>query len=209
TQDGFTKPDLVAPGRRIVSDIDTNSYLAQTYSDRIVDKKYFRMSGTSMAAPVVSGMVALILEEHPEFTPGQVKYVLLDSDRDVLGDDTADAVLADEAVFYTETPGDTDEGLTPSNLLFRPAVVVPPGIVAYVLGADNPVAKAAIIGLDLEAAGIAGATLETVDWSAIKWNAIKWDAIKWDAIKWDAIKWDAIKWDAIKWSAIKWSAFPE
>ncbi len=206
TQDGFDKPDVVAPGRRIISDIDTNSYLAQNYTDRVVDKKYFRMSGTSMAAPVISGMVALILEEHPEFTPGQVKYVLLDSDRDVRGDHTADAVLADEAVFYTETPGDTDEGLTPSNLLFRPAVVVPVGVVAYVLGADDPVAEAEIVGLDLEAAGIAGSTLDTVDWGAIKWGAIKWDAIKWGAIKWGAIKWGAIKWGAIKWGAIEWDA---
>ncbi|MCH7997900.1 MAG: S8 family peptidase [Chloroflexi bacterium] len=191
TQDGFSKPDVVAPGRRIISDIDTDSFLAQTYPDRVVDKKYFRMSGTSMSAPVISGMVALILEEHPEFTPGQVKYVLQDSFRYV---DGFKAPLADQSVFFNGTPGNTDIGLTPSYLFFRPAVVVPVGVVAFVLGADDPVAEAQRVGLDLEAAGIAGANLDTVDWGAIKW---------------DAIKWGAIKWGAIKWSAIKWSAFPE
>ncbi len=203
TQDGFSKPDVVAPGRRIISDIDTDSYQAQNNPDRVVDKKYFRMSGTSMSAPVVSGMVALVLEEHPEFTPGQVKYVLQDSFRYV---DGFKAPLADEAVFFNGTPGNTDVGLIPSSLLFRPAVVVPPGLIAYVLGADDPVAEAQRVGLDLEAAGIAGATLDTVDWGAIKWGAIKWDAIKWGAIKWGAIKWGAIKWGAIKWGAIKWDA---
>src|SRR5712692_10340199 len=63
TQDGFYKPDVVAPGRKIVSTLaGPRVTLATTYPDRIVDTNYIRLSGTSMAAPVVAGTVALLLE---------------------------------------------------------------------------------------------------------------------------------------------------
>ncbi len=207
TQDGFDKPDIVAPGRRIISDIDTDSFLAQTYPDNVVDNFYFSMSGTSMSAPVVSGVAALMLEQNPGWTPGEVKFVLMDTARNIRGDRfSAGGPVADQAVFFSGTPGNTNDGLTPSYFLSRAPFVVPPGVIAYVLGSPDPVAEAQLVGLDLEAAGISGATLGTVDWGAIKWGAIKWDAIKWDAIKWDAITWGAITWGAITWDAIMWDA---
>ena len=63
-------------------------------------------------------------------------------------------------------------------------------LIASVLSAPDPQAEADAVGLDLEAIGIDGDSLDTVAWDAIKWNAIKWSAIQWDAIKWNAIKWN-------------------
>jgi serine protease AprX len=206
TQDGFSKPDLVAPGRSIVSSTHQDAYLAKAHGKSVVDNEYFRMSGTSMASPVVSGLVALILEENPEFTPGQVKYVLMETARNISGDNfSAGGPRADKAVFFKGTPGNTDDDLSPA-LAFRAPVVAPPGVIAYILGAKDPKKAAGEVGINLKDAGLDKMDLDNVKWDAIRWDAIRWDAIRWDAIRWDAIRWDAIRWDAIRWDAIRWDA---
>ncbi|MCI0818165.1 MAG: S8 family peptidase, partial [Chloroflexi bacterium] len=193
TQDGFSKPDLVAPGRSIVASTDTQAFLANKHGKSVVDDEYFRMSGTSMAAPVVSGIVALILEENPEFTPGQVKYVLMETARKISGDKfSAGGPLADKAVFFDGKLGNTDDDLSPA-LAFRAPVVVPPGLIAYVLDAKDPKKAAKAVGFDLQDAGLKDKTLKNVKWDSIRWDSIRWDAIRWDAIRWDAIRWDAIR----------------
>lgn len=78
TKDKFPKPDLVAPGTNIVSMMTgSNGTLASLYQQNIVDRVYFRMSGTSMAAPMVSGAVALLLQAEPTLTPDEVKFRLM------------------------------------------------------------------------------------------------------------------------------------
>src|SRR6185503_20699958 len=78
--DGVLKPDLVAPGNRIVAASADGDYLATTYPERITSGRgntsYIELSGTSMAAAVVSGAAALLLEARPELTPAQVKAAL-------------------------------------------------------------------------------------------------------------------------------------
>ncbi len=77
TQDGVTKPDVVAPGRYMVAPLaSTSAKLAVQDPTRIVDGTYLRLSGTSMAAPVVSGIAALAFQKHPEWTNDQVKWLL-------------------------------------------------------------------------------------------------------------------------------------
>jgi serine protease AprX len=70
TQDGFQKPDVYAPGAHIVSVLAPNSYFARECPTCVIDGDYIRTSGTSMAAPMISGLVADVLEAHPDLTPG-------------------------------------------------------------------------------------------------------------------------------------------
>ncbi|MBU3078089.1 S8 family serine peptidase [Sphingomonas quercus] len=77
TADGRAKPDLVAPGERIIS----ARYDWQTSRAAIpeVETLYAEMSGTSMAAPHVSGLLAAFLSQRLEFVgePDKVKRILL------------------------------------------------------------------------------------------------------------------------------------
>jgi len=74
------KPDLVAPGSHIVAAESADSYLAKTYPERHVagtgTNAYMQLSGTSMAAAVVSGAVAVLLEERGNLKPIEIKQTL-------------------------------------------------------------------------------------------------------------------------------------
>jgi serine protease AprX len=74
------KPDVVAPGTRVVSAEAADSYLARTYAMRHVAgtgaNAYMQLSGTSMAAGVVSGSIALLLEHRPHLKPADAKAIL-------------------------------------------------------------------------------------------------------------------------------------
>ncbi|MEP7359301.1 MAG: S8 family serine peptidase, partial [Anaerolineales bacterium] len=91
TLDGFAKPDVLAPGSNLVSFMYNNprdgvdgantANLAKIHPDYSANSTMFRMSGTSMATGVMSGIVALMLQANPGLTPDQVKYRLMDTAR--------------------------------------------------------------------------------------------------------------------------------
>ena len=78
--DMVIKPDVVAPGTRIVSAEAEGSYLSRTFPDRHVTgagrAAYMQLSGTSMSAGVVSGTVALLLQEKRRLKPVDVRAVV-------------------------------------------------------------------------------------------------------------------------------------
>lgn len=104
TIDGRTKPDITAPGNFVVSSV-SNADLRYAlsggqFAGTIVDTlqgsnttwSFATLQGTSMAAPVVAGVVALMLEANPMLTQAQIKTILQQSalrDADVLSEGAA------------------------------------------------------------------------------------------------------------------------
>lgn len=76
TQDGVQKPDVLAPGAHIVSTLAPNSAFATLCPSCVTQGAYFQASGTSLAAPIVSGIVADLLTAHPDWTPDMVKAAI-------------------------------------------------------------------------------------------------------------------------------------
>jgi serine protease AprX len=80
--DHIVKPDLVAPGNRIVSLRVPGSTMDTLHPQFEVGPPsgtpmYYMLSGTSMSTPIVSGAVALMLQQNPALTPDQVKARLM------------------------------------------------------------------------------------------------------------------------------------
>ena len=89
--DGFAKPDFVAPGDNLLSVAAAGSALREAQEARGNTGNYMRLSGTSMAAAVASGVVALVLEVNRGLTPNTVKAVL---------EYTSIPVFNDEGAYY-------------------------------------------------------------------------------------------------------------
>ena len=78
TADGRMKPDCVAPGERIFS-VRSDAKIRANGPPATFEQLYTEMSGTSMAAPHVSGLIAAFLSKRKEFLgrPDDVKKILL------------------------------------------------------------------------------------------------------------------------------------
>jgi serine protease AprX len=78
TAEGFVKPDIVAPGGHLSGLMSFDSEIVTSHPEYHDGGRYFEMSGTSQAAGVVSGVVALMLQYEPSLTPDEVKCRLMD-----------------------------------------------------------------------------------------------------------------------------------
>ena len=76
TAAGLAKPDLVAPGRYVISTRSFGSKIEADNPKALQAPSYIRGSGSSQAAAVTSGNIALLLAARPTLTPDQVKAIL-------------------------------------------------------------------------------------------------------------------------------------
>ena len=163
TQDGFTKPDFVAPGRRIITTLAPNSSFALNYPSFLVGSQYIQLSGTSVAAPVVSGVAALYIESNPTVRPGQLKGVLLaTANRLGVAGSGAGYPDAQHAITYLGLIGNADHGLDPNDYLK----------VLYMAAHSLTV-------------------LPVVSWDSVSWDSVSWDTVSWDSVSWDAVIWSS------------------
>jgi serine protease AprX len=198
------KPDLVAPGRRIVAVRAPGSTLDRLLPDHVVPAAngatYFRLTGTSMATAVVSGEVALLLERQPGLTPDQVKAVLMGTTRQF-----------GQSSGSTPPPGSIGAGLSdayaavnsgsrgPANRGRRPADPAATSLYPAVYGQP-------LSWLNILAGGLAWNVLtwDNLAWDNIAWDNLAWDNIAWDNLAWDNIAWDNIAWDNLAWDNLAW-----
>ncbi len=159
TSDGFVKPDLMAPGVDIVSVLSANSLWRTQHADRVTaNGQYFRLSGASMATPMVTGAVALLLQAEPNLTPDQVKYRLLQT----AGKVGKGKYLDVYALITQKTTESANIGIPASQLLWT---------------GSEPV--------QWESVNWNAVNWNAVNWNAVNWNAVNWNAVNWNAIDWD------------------------
>jgi serine protease AprX len=240
--DGDMKPDIVAPGVGTESLAAANSTLYHTYSDYLLDgtrrtafKPYLSLTGTSMAAPVVAGTVALMLEANPDLTPNAVKAILQYTAQEREGTswfaqgagmlNTLGAIrMADffeQPQEGLETPGDTIEGewVAWSQHLFWGNNRIAGGLP---LPGSNAWATDVEWGAQATAAGtpvVGGVRVDdTIVWSThrsgddtIVWSTNGRDTIVWSTYSDDTIVWstytddDTIVWSTDSRDTIVWS----
>ena len=117
--ENIVKPDVVAPGNKIISLEAGGSYIATHYPAEHIagsgTNGYFRMSGTSMSAPMISGGAALLLQASPGMSPDQVKF-LMQSGATYMRDGGLLAAGAGNANLWTSRQEQANSGLINSLL---------------------------------------------------------------------------------------------
>jgi serine protease AprX len=235
TQDGFSKPDLVAPGVSIVSDRDVDSTIDKEHPNARVGDGYFKGSGTSQAAAIVSGIASLLFKTDPYLTPDGVKGILMQTAQPLPGSpagsgtgevDTQMAVrLAHRGAGSRIT---SNVGLLPSNgsgslEVSRGSLHVYadlPGDGMYENDADATLDLVAgeidVLGQPWTATGWMATGWAASAWPdltalATGWNTMYWQGSSWGTTtvpgtSWSGTAWQATGWSATGWSATGWSA---
>jgi len=201
-------PDLLAPGVHMVSLRDPGSFVDQTYaSTGAVGDRFFRGSGTSQAAAVVSGAAALLLSQRPDLTPDQVKQLLVDSAQRLHGEPTNRQGAGEIDLTRTlsaHTPDDSsrDEGrravgtgtLEGSRGSFHLSMN------GVVLSGEQD-----IFGHAWDSAAMARAEAAGNTWSGGMWNGNTWSGNTWSGNTWSGNTWSGNTWSGNTWSGNTWS----
>jgi serine protease AprX len=170
-QTGAIKPDLVAPGKNLISIVPKTKnkiwkdHQSNYIGESAANEYYMRVSGTSFSAPVVSGAVALLLQDEPNLTPDQVKYRLKATANKIwpgYNASTAGAGYLDiYAAVYGTTTQSANTNILPSNLLTT---------------GTNPI------------------TFGSVGWNSVGWNSVGWNSVGWNSVGWNSVGWNSDYW---------------
>jgi serine protease AprX len=225
TVDGVSKPDLVAPAISIVSVRAPDSWADLDRPDARVGSAYFKGTGTSQAAAVVSGIAALLFEADPSLTPDEAKAALVGSSSGLAGQPGAGSGLVDAAGAVEAVRAGKYAG-----------TVSPPYVSGTGLGGIEASRGSYHVYSDPDGNSVPELVTGEVDvlgnaWSPEMWSAAPWSTPHWLATSWrplvgafdrlqlalwtgptwsgmvvDADAWAARHWSTSSWVARHWSA---
>ena len=187
TLDGFSKPELGAPGRYMIGAVPLNATLASERPTSVVAPGYMQLSGTSFAAPVVSGAAAMVLAYHPNWTPDQVKGALMLTTRSTnavpqsLGVGEVDGAKAAQVV---DPPN--------PNLALDSFVGTDPA------GGSLPVFNTA----SWTSAATANPAWMSASWTSAAWTSASWTSASWTSAAWTSAAWTSASWTSASWTSV-------
>jgi serine protease AprX len=189
TLDGFSKPEISAPGRMMISTVPMGSTLTTTVPDRVVAPGYMWMSGTSLSAPIVAGAAAQVLARHPDWTPDQVKGALMKS--------------ASKLPAVSGFAGGVGELNAAAAAALNSAPNPQKNLDKFV----TPDATGQLhFDGDAWMATVAAQTgWSQTDWSETAWSETDWSEAGWAQTDWSETDWSETDWSETDWSETDWS----
>src|SRR5215210_5682025 len=192
------QPDLVAPGTHLQGLRVPNSFIDANHPDARIGDRYFRGTGTSQAAAIMSGAVALVLQKYPSLTPDLVKRYFERHATKLhgLGPQVQGAGLIDLA----------------SMLRREPQLNAPPqrhtsatglGSLELARGQDHLTRDGIVLTGERDifdkpwnSAATAAAEAAGSSWSGGMWNGSSWSGSSWSGSSWSGSSWSGSSWSA-------------
>src|SRR3954452_6672309 len=191
TVDGLAKPDLLAPGRSIISSRSPGSTVDLANPGSAIGDVYGKGSGTSFSTGIVAGAAALALSKSPWLTPDQVKQRLVATARAMPGGATAatgaGVVDAWGATMNTWTTS-ANAGVVPSAGGGSLQATRGPACLRDSSGSCMSDAAAdAVLGYD-------PADLFAPTWLGSQWVGSQWVGSQWAGNQWVGSQWVGSQW---------------
>jgi serine protease AprX len=217
TGDGIRNPDIVAPGAHIQSLRVPGSYIDQKHPGGRVGDRYFLGSGSSQAAAVVSGSLALMFQQHPSMTPDQAKALLGDGANRLRYDDgfqrkhgklalRLDTVLSARVPNSVQTfPRSTGLGSLEAS---RGSVNLEKDDVPLQGEQDifgHPFDSAAMAALEAAGNSWSGGVWNGNEWTGNSWAGDRWSAVLWTGNEWTGNEWTGNEWTGNEWTGNEWT----
>ena len=168
TPDGFAKPEIGAPGRYLVAGVPPRSTLALAMPERIVQPGFIQLSGTSFATAATSGVAAALLEQHPGWTPDQVKGALMAAARQT-----------------SAAPGQLGVGEIDAPAAAAVTDPANPNAALNTYVATDPATGARTF----DSAAWRDAAMTDPVWSAVSWGVVSWGVVSWGVVSWGVNYW--------------------
>jgi serine protease AprX len=208
TRDGIAKPDVVAPGARVLSLRAPDSTLERAFPPADPSSPYRTGSGTSMAAAVVSGVAATALEAHPALTPDELKHALRSAARPVASDDPSvvGTGLVDAAETVAEpAAGRANAGLDRSTGLG--SLGASRG--SHGLRLDDPVSTLLTGGQTAQLLLWDPVGFTTGSWTPQTWYVSPHATVGWHTAGWAGNNWTGNNWTGNNWTGSSWYGVEE
>ncbi|HVW34597.1 MAG TPA: S8 family peptidase [Acidimicrobiia bacterium] len=214
--DGLTKPDLVAPGRSVISLRAPGSAIDSAYPGSRVGSAYFKGSGTSFSTAITSGTAALLLDREPNLTPDQVKARLLGTagagpagNPNVDGHGSLDAYAAAHAGTYDSANAGVVRSLGTGSIdLDRGSlrIQIQTGLISNLLGLLLTPVYQLLFTTQLTAQNLVFDPIQymAADWAGSRWYDSQWAGSRWYGSRWYGSRWYGSRWYDSSWYGSRW-----
>lgn len=195
TPDGFSKPDIAAPGRYMIGAVPPGSTLTQQKPANVTDpvNGYMMLSGTSFAAPIVAAAAAQIVVQHPQWGPDQIKGALM-------------VTATPEPKAAPGSLGVGDVNIAAARQYAKPHPTPPnpnAGLEQFLLTAAD--GTRSFNATAWQQAALSNKAWDAAAWSDAAWSDAAWSSAAWSDAAWADAAWASVAWGTAAWSDAAWS----
>ncbi|MDH3302917.1 MAG: S8 family serine peptidase [Acidimicrobiia bacterium] len=200
---GDRNPSVVAPGLSIASYRVPGSTIDIAGPSARYGDNLFKGTGTSQAAAATSGLAAVLLAEHPNLTPDQVKDTIsyyadsIERGRTRDGEGLIDNDTTDRSPITSGTPQNHVKAAGPGSGLITPNGSTWSG---------GTWSGGTWSGATWSGATWSGGTWSGATWSGATWSGATWSGATWSGGTWSGATWSGATWSGATWSGATWSA---